>query len=150
MAKKTDFDYYKILRLEGLNDYSQLAGEKLEVTPKRIKEEFYNILKTNRRYLLFAIDNESIVGYLIGSILKANYQHKRAYIDDLYIKKEYRRRGYAQKLMNRFIELMKNKGITKVQLGVRINNKPAISLYKKLGFKIKHYEMEKDIVSKAL
>jgi len=34
---------------------------------------------------------------------------------------------------------------TKIRLGVRVNNKKAIGLYEKLGYKLKHYEIGREI-----
>jgi len=48
-------------------------------------------------------------------------------------------------LMKSFIKFLKAKNIKKCKLGVNIKNKKAIKLYKKLGFKLSHYEMDLSI-----
>lgn len=54
-------------------------------------------------------------------------------IINLFIEEDYRKKGYAQKLLNYVIE--KNKDVEKIMLEVKEDNVPAINLYKKLGFK---------------
>jgi len=48
-------------------------------------------------------------------------------------------------LIKNFIRVTKKKEAQKLRLGVNPRNGNAIKLYKKLGFKITHYELEKKI-----
>jgi ribosomal protein S18 acetylase RimI-like enzyme len=47
----------------------------------------------------------------------------------------FRGRGIGEALMRPAIEKARSKGLTRIELTVREHNKPAISLYEKLGFK---------------
>jgi len=143
-AKKNDFNNYYSFRIESLKELSKISGEKLVVSLKIIKKEFNDILKSKKRFLLFSVDKGQTCGLLLGSLFK-NVYITSGYIDDIFIKKEYRRKGYAKKLIESFIKITKNKKATKVRLGLRTKNKKALKLYKKLGFKIKYYEMERKI-----
>lgn len=142
-ARKTDFNNYYKLGIEGLKYNSKLTDEKLKITLKTVKKEFENTIKSRRRLMLFAIEDGKIIGYIIGTMLKNAFEKKSSYLDDIFIKEGYRRKGYGTQLMNEFIKLMKNKKVKKIRLGVRTNNEKAINLYKKLGFAVKNYEMEK-------
>jgi ribosomal protein S18 acetylase RimI-like enzyme len=57
-------------------------------------------------------------------------------VQSVHIRKNYRGKGYGKFLMAKVLEKAKAKGLPKVVLTCRKNNKTAISLYKKLGFKI--------------
>jgi len=141
-VKKEDFDQYKVLRREGLEDYQKVAEEKLKISSKQIKDEFKEIFSNKGRIMFVVEENKNIKAYIIGSLLKNSYQCS-TYIDDIFVKKDARRKGFGKLLMNEFTKWSKSKKATKIRLSVRVNNKKAISLYKKIGFGIKHYEMEK-------
>lgn len=141
---KEDFRRYSALRKEGLEDYSKFAKEKLRITSKQIKEEFNGIFSNKRRVLFVFEENKEIKAYIMGTLIKNVYQCA-GYIDDIFVGKDSRKKGFGRLLMKAFVDWAKSKKATKMRLGVRINNKKAISLYKKLGFKIKHYEMEKEL-----
>ena len=143
-VKKEDFDQYKALRKEGLEDYQKLAEEKLKISSKQIKDEFEGIFSNKKRIMFVIEENKEIKAYIIGSLLKNSYQCS-TYIDDIFVKKNARKQGFGKLLMNEFTKWSKSKKATKIRLGVRMNNKKAINLYKKIGFGIKHYEMEKAI-----
>ena len=58
-----------------------------------------------------------------------------AYINTLACDKRFRRMGVASSLLNEAAKLLKQQGLAFLTLEVRDSNAPAISLYKKLGFK---------------
>ena len=143
-VKKEDFDQYQVLRKEGLEDYQKLADEKLKISSKQIKEEFEGIFSNKKRIMFVVEENQEIKAYIIGSLMKNSYQCS-TYIDDIFVKKDVRKKSFGKLLMNEFSKWSKSKKATKIRLGVRMKNKKAINLYKKIGFGIKHYEMEKAI-----
>ncbi|MGD9638555.1 MAG: N-acetyltransferase family protein [Alphaproteobacteria bacterium] len=49
---------------------------------------------------------------------------------------DFRSQGIGEKLMRKTIEKGKEKGLTRIELGVREGNERAFKLYKKLGFEI--------------
>tara|TARA_Y100000310_G_scaffold344156_1_gene455418 strand:+ start:1434 stop:1892 length:459 start_codon:yes stop_codon:yes gene_type:complete len=140
--KRGDFDQYKILRKAGLEDHQKLTGEKFKISSKQIKKEFEGILDGKKRIILVVEKSRKIQGYIIGTLMKNAYQCI-AYIDDLFVAKDSRKMGLGKNLVNKFSKWSKVKKATIIRLGVKINNKKAVNLYKKLGFKIKYYEMEK-------
>jgi ribosomal protein S18 acetylase RimI-like enzyme len=142
--KKEDFNQYKVLRKEGLEDYQKLADEKLKISSKQIKKEFDGIF-SNKKRIMFVIEEENkIKAYIIGTLIKNAYQ-RITYIDDIFVKKDARKKGFGKLLMNEFTKWSKSKRATRIRLGVRVNNKKAIGLYEKLGYEIKHYEMEVEL-----
>lgn len=81
----------------------------------------------SRHYLL--IIDQVVVGFLSYSII-----YDKIELNYIYIIDEYRRRGYAKKLMNFLIEEAAVKKCLNISLEVNINNKVAISLYQNFGF----------------
>lgn len=80
-------------------------------------------------------DGEEIVGLAV--ITKGTYRVKHiAYIDKLAINQNLRRKGLGTIFFNEIIESLTKEGITKIELGVEVDNERAISFYKKFGFEI--------------
>ncbi len=141
--RKEDFKQYIKLKKISHKEYSKLIGEKVRISDDFIKKEFNDFFISGKRFLLI-IEDKIIFGFLIGSIINSDYK-KIGYIDDLFVAKEFRRRGIAKELIKRFIEILRERKIKMCRLGVNIKNENAINFYKKIGFKIKHYEMDKKI-----
>lgn len=76
-------------------------------------------------------DNNQPVGMV------AFYKHKvyEGAILFLGVDKEYRGHGYARKLLKFALDKLKSQGVSIVRILTRTNNKPALNLYKSLGFK---------------
>ncbi|MEK6897851.1 MAG: GNAT family N-acetyltransferase [Nanoarchaeota archaeon] len=142
IAKKEDFEQYLELNRKSLREYSKISLQKIPINNKKIKKEFDFIFKNQRRFMLVSEENRIITGYLIWILLTDTFQ-KTGYVDDLFIKKEFRKKGIAKELIKKFIKVAKNKGVKKFRLNVNVKNKKAIKLYNKFGFKITHYEMQK-------
>ncbi|MEM3896759.1 MAG: ribosomal protein S18-alanine N-acetyltransferase, partial [Archaeoglobaceae archaeon] len=52
------------------------------------------------------------------------------------VRKEFRGHGIGEALLREAIKRLRARGKTKIALEVRVSNKPAQELYKKLGFRI--------------
>ncbi|MBQ8623184.1 MAG: ribosomal protein S18-alanine N-acetyltransferase [Oscillospiraceae bacterium] len=72
-------------------------------------------------------DNGKVAAYLSATVVADEMN-----IDSVAVSPDYRRKGYASKLINLAIEKARTKF---VMLEVRESNTPAITLYKSLGFK---------------
>ncbi len=77
------------------------------------------------------VDNE-IVGYIVGLIEYENIGH----IVSIAVHPKWRRRGIGSKLLMKIEEEFKKRNIKVFVLEVEVNNKPAISLYEKHGYRI--------------
>ncbi len=140
-----DFEGYLKLKMSEKRDLSRYLGININYAPKRIlKREFKDALNSIKKFLLIAEEDKEIIGYLEGVQIIDNYQ-KTGYIYDIFILKEYRKKRFAIDLIGKFTNLLKKRKIHKIKLGVNPKNKRALNLYRKLGFKIAHYEMEKKI-----
>jgi len=91
---------------------------------------------------LVAEMNGEIVGYIMCRVeydslyTNPSVVGRKGHIVSLAVLPKARRRGVATALMKKAMEAMKNVyGADEFYLEVRVSNMPAISLYKKLGFK---------------
>ena len=142
-ATKKDLKEYIKIKEGSLKEYSKLAGHKITLSKNKIKNELFESVKNPKRLILFS-EGKEISGYIVGSFIKSDYSSMGC-IDDLFVLRKFRKKGIALKLIKEFMKLSKKDKIKIIRLGVKINNKPAIKLYKKLGFEIKHYEMDKKL-----
>ena len=92
-------------------------------------------MEKGRGAVLIAEYQDKIVGYSAVFFLRQKSEH----IGDfgIMLDKNFRNQGLGTKLSHALIQAAKEKmdGLELIQLGVFAENKPAISLYKKLGFK---------------
>lgn len=91
---------------------------------------FKSELENESSYYIVAKQNDNIVGF--GGLWKS--------VDDIHItnivtKKTLRSKGIGTAILNELIIQAKNFGYNIITLEVNENNLPAISLYKKFGFK---------------
>jgi len=88
-------------------------------------------------------DKMLLAGYLIFWMIL-----DEAHLHNLAVKKEYRRRGIAGKLLEAMREIAAKNGITAQTLEVRESNNAAINLYRRCGFVVKgirpHYYTDTD------
>ena len=55
-------------------------------------------------------------------------------LNDLFVKSEYRKKGIAEKLINKTFDLAKKNGAIRVDLGTAKDNYTAQKLYERIGF----------------
>ena len=93
------------------------------------RQEVFNNLSNNPfgKYLILIEQNE-VIGYLYYSDI-----YERAEINQIEIEKKYRNQKKATLLLKTFLKKI-NKSVT---LEVKIDNIPALKLYKKFGFEKK-------------
>jgi len=138
--KNTEFEEFYNLKLEGIKYFRKISKEKIPIKKIKLKKQFLESINNKEAFLYFLEDNKKILGYLDFNIWKKS-NIPTSYINDLIIKKEFRRKGYGKKLTQWFISFSKKKGVKRIGLGTRIENKKALRLYKKLGFKIIGYNL---------
>lgn len=142
--KETDFESYKKLRKTWLEDFQEKYHKDLNISSENIKKEFEELLSNPKRTAIILEEDNKIIGYIIGS-LYINVYRKATFIDDLFIDKKYRKKGFATKLLNEFFKWSASKEAKSIGLGVHLENHKALKLYKKLGFSITNYEMNKEL-----
>ena len=94
------------------------------------KEMFESELKNERANYSVLLDGETVAGY--AGFWKIGDE---AHIMNIAVKPEYRRKHFAEMLMEDMIKRAKALFIRNMTLEVRKSNAAAISLYEKYGFK---------------
>lgn len=92
--------------------------------------------------------NNEIVGYTTYFYCYYTWTGKSLYLDDLYIRPDFRGNGIGTLLINRIIEYAKENMCNKLRWQVSGWNKPAIEFYKKLGAEINDIEQNCDLILK--
>lgn len=122
---------YKKIRLEALRAEPAAFGSSYEEELELSEEEWRKRMKN----VLFAVEARVPVGmmsYVFNTRLKTSHI---ASIYGVYVTPKYRGRGIGGKLMDAVMEEIKGKGgIIKVQLSVNPGCRPAVRLYKRVGF----------------
>ena len=115
--------------------------EKMANTVDRmtVEQEFFNgFVALN--------DSEEIVGYVTHFFAYYTWIGKSLYMDDLYVKEDFRGHCIGTELINKVIEYAKTTNCQKVKWQVSEWNKPAIEFYKSLGASIDSVESNCDLL----
>ena len=91
---------------------------------------FAQCMYFNENYVLYQLDTNEIVGYMIGQPSLDEYS-----IYNIAIKSCYHRKGYASYLLN-FVMALHEKKYTDYYLEVRKSNEIARAFYEKLNFQL--------------
>ncbi|MGB9728714.1 MAG: ribosomal protein S18-alanine N-acetyltransferase [Thermoprotei archaeon] len=102
------------------------------------KEFLLEMLFKFPEFFIVAEKDNKIIGYL--SALIEGYFNKTCHLLSIAVLPEYRNRGIGSLLLKHLIDLVKIKGIGSIILEVKKDNRPAISVYEKFGFKIVGYK----------
>ena len=112
--------------------------------PENYTYFFFNSILQNypRTFLVAEVDGD-IAGYIMcrvergfSKLSKLNLT-RVGHVISIAVLPEYRRRGIAKALLTRAMKVLKEEyGCEEVYLEVRVSNRPAISLYRKLGFDV--------------
>lgn len=79
-----------------------------------------------------ATDDEKVIGTTVLRIDPRNNGH----INEMHVTDAYRNNGIGTALVKHAIEAARAEKIDKIMLGTEINNRPAIRVYEKCGFRI--------------
>jgi len=109
---------------------TDIAGRTPEIYLKNL--QIGRLGNFSKRYILAAEHNEKTIGILIG--LPDSDNEKGFHIFSLGVSPEFRGQGIGKALMGKCIEGLKDREYTDIILDVHAENKPALQLYKKLGF----------------
>ena len=134
--KVEDWEIYKLLRLESLNDSPDSFGSTYEREDKFTDQEWISRLVPNegivRLLPLAALSSGKPIGLAVGAIHSA--KSETGHIYQMWVSKSYRGRGIGKQLLKR-IEVWATYLVLKsLSLAVTTSNFEAVSLYKSLGF----------------
>jgi len=139
--KNSEWAKYKKIRLEAVKKEPFAFGgsysEELKNTDKEWKEKLKKANSEEISLMLFAKDRAEVVG-MIG-IYWSNLDKIKHGVNiyGLYVVEKYRNKGIGKILMQSIVDIVKSRSqFIKLYLYVETNQKKAISLYKKFGFRI--------------
>lgn len=136
--KPEDWQYYRYLRLEALQNDPQAFGSSYQDNLQKPDSYWHGRLEDavdgKKSWLLFAKENDRLIG-MIGAFVED--EKDVAEIISLYVTKNERGKGVSQELMTGILqEIGQNDSIRKAKLVVNVNEIPAVTLYKNFGFQI--------------
>ena len=110
--------------------FQQLGGDQKQVDLNEVLDE------KNPITLAYCKDNDEI----IGIALMCNYNvisGKKGWIEDVVVSSNYRGKGIGRQLMNKLLEVGKEKDLSEILLFTADHRTSAIHLYRDLGFQVK-------------
>jgi ribosomal protein S18 acetylase RimI-like enzyme len=143
------------------NEIREYAEEKIRSGAWSQEEAYKLSVQTHRRLLpegtatpgqyIFSIRDEEL-GQNVGAIWFARYEeggNAFAFIYDLIIFEQFRRRGYGTQAMLALEEKVKEVGLDTIALHVFAHNQTALALYEKVGYEITDIQMTKTLKAKS-
>lgn len=88
-------------------------------------------------YLFFVAEaDDKLVGYICGEVRerKPRVLDREGYINDWFVKKEWRNQGVGMSLYQILVDEFKKQGCNRLGLYTNVRNQKTIELYHKLGF----------------
>lgn len=135
-------EYYK---LEEIFYEQQLYHSKLDGPyPDRFLEidieKYIKYMKSKQLTCVFvAIINDKIIGFVSASVNNYNI----GYIEDIFVKEEYRNMKIGSKLFCKILKWFDENEIRKIELHVSTGNESVLEFYAKFGFKKTGYTLTK-------
>lgn len=121
--------------LSKLEELDKIANKETKWWQPLSKSDFLRIIKS-KNLLYIVEEKEAIIAYLSGEI-----KGKQLILENVFVRKEYRKRGIANKLIKRFILDWKKKNVKEMRLDCpeRLRD-----FYEKLGFRVTALNMKRD------
>ena len=139
LEKHHTFFYPEQLKMVLQNIVASKSDKQVELYSDNYKEQYLQIHRNDGYWtgdkllealdcfrILLAIEEEQVVGYI-----DITYTHDENEPFDVFVKEEYRRKGYAKAMLAKAIEMNVP---NEMMLLVDVDNVPAIALYESLGF----------------
>lgn len=116
---------------------------------KRVGRQYFKELIDGKAGVCFVAEIDgNIVGYLAGAIKGSESWRavkKRAELENMLVKKEYRGRGVGSKLVQQFLKWSKKQKAEKVLVVAYTTNQKAIKFYKKNKFVPYNFSLEAEL-----
>lgn len=143
--KATDADFPQILALIKELALFEKAPEKVTNTVEQMQEE-------QAFFQCFVVENKNgtIVAMSLYYMAYYTWIGKSLYLDDLYVKAEYRGKGIGTLLLNEIFKVAREQNCKRVRWQVLNWNTPAIALYQKAGATIDNEWSNCDFAPKGI
>ena len=86
-----------------------------------------------------------VVGFVWAAIMATLVDERLGYVKNVYVAPSRRGRGYGERLLAAAEEWMRQSGCPSAALDVTADNETAVALYRRSGYRLKRYRMEKDL-----
>ncbi|WP_195964657.1 GNAT family N-acetyltransferase [Clostridium cuniculi] len=141
-ANRDDIDLFVKNRIEFVTSIKEINN--IEDFKNRTKQYIKEHIEDDDLIIFIAIDKNRIVSSCMASIFHtvpkpSSPKGINAELLNVYTIKEYRRKGYAEKLISMLIQEVKNLGVEKIVLDYTDMGLP---LYEKFGFTTSHNQMQ--------
>ena len=143
---------YSIRRIEK-KDFNELLSlfKEFSIFEKLPEKMINTVDKMNAESDLingFVAENSDnkIIGYVTYFYAYYTWVGKSLYMDDLFVKQEYRGNGLGTRLIRKVIDFAKKENCNRLRWQVSEWNRPAIDFYKSLGAKISGVEQNCDLI----
>ena len=114
-------------------------------TTKYNKEQLIEKVKDDNNPIFVAVIDDKVVGYAMTQIRLSKtpaFPKTIFYLDDLCVDEAYRHQGIGEALFNHVKQEAKNRGCYELTLNAWLDNKRAMTFYKKMGMKERTVIME--------
>lgn len=129
-----------IIRPSNENDFAQIVDlfrefATFEKLPEKMVNSVNRMMNEKSYFNCFVAEtsDKKIVGYATYFFAYYTWVGKSLYMDDLYVKPEYRAQGLGYKLIHTVIDFARSTNCHKMRWQVSGWNTPAIGFYKKIG-----------------
>lgn len=120
--------------IRGLADYEKLTGE-VEADEARVRATLFGARPAAECLLAFADGGPA--GFAVFFTNYSTFLAKPGiYLEDLFVKPEFRRRGVGKALLLRLAKLANERGCGRMEWTVLDWNEPAIRFYRSLGARV--------------
>lgn len=128
-AKKEDVSLI-LSFIKELAEYENMSSEVI-ADEKTLTKWIFDERKAD---VIFAIENEKEVGFALYFYNFSTFLGRAGlYLEDLFVKPEYRKRGHGKALIKRLAEIAVERGLGRLELSCLNWNKPSIDFYLSLG-----------------
>ena len=113
-----------------LAEYEKLL-DKVEITEEQLIEDLFRL---KRAYAFILFENNKPAGFALYYYTYSTFAGRPGlYLEDLFVKPEYRKRGYGKKLLAFLAKEAIRNNCFRVDWSVLNWNKPSIEFYKSIG-----------------
>jgi len=143
IRKATEEDFPGILLL--INEFAAF-----QKTPEKVIITLDQMINEKEYFQCFVAEagDDEIAGFATFFIVYYSWSGKAVYLDDLYVKEDYRKQGIGKQLLETVINLARDQQCKKVRWQVSGWNTNAIEFYKKIGATIDKTEINCDYLLK--
>lgn len=102
----------------------------------KVNNWYSRYVNDESRILLVDVEDDKIVAFIYGYMVNEDsvILNKRAVLDALYVKEEYRNHGIASSLVKEFLKWSNEKNVKYIEVSVMAKNSVAKKLYKNNNF----------------